>query len=131
VLAIYAQGGGKSAPHSWQPEVKSIGAVSYIAMQVYEHAFFQKFRAIHQKTAFLQSFTFTHLMSDQFLWRLQDESISLTPDGRTLDIGQLSFNVYTELCKILPALLNAAKSLGGARRKAGTGTGVSDADEIA
>ncbi|KAH7920497.1 hypothetical protein BV22DRAFT_1073830 [Leucogyrophana mollusca] len=125
VLAIYSQGGGKSAPHSWQHEVKSIGAVSYLAMQVYEYAFLQQFRAVHHEVAKLQAFTFTHLPSDQFLWRLHG-SVSLTPDGRMLDIGEAAFDVYSQLRNRLPALLTAAKSLSGAQRKGADNAGGSD-----
>ncbi|KAI0309338.1 hypothetical protein OF83DRAFT_1179744 [Amylostereum chailletii] len=47
VLFVYSQGGGKNATHAWRPEVLSIGAVSYIAMQVYEHSYGLTFRAVH------------------------------------------------------------------------------------
>ncbi|KAH7911038.1 hypothetical protein BJ138DRAFT_1126340 [Hygrophoropsis aurantiaca] len=115
ILAIYSQGGGKAGAHSWQPSVKSIGSVSYLAMQIYEHMILQQFRAIHQGMAALQAVTFEHLPSDRFLRRLSGR-IALSADGRSLELGIEQFSVYAELLGNLPAVLAAIKSLDAARR---------------
>ncbi|KAH7912049.1 hypothetical protein BJ138DRAFT_1005353, partial [Hygrophoropsis aurantiaca] len=123
VLAIYSQGGGKFGAHSWQPSVKSIGSVSYIAMQIYEYAILQQFRAIHQGTASLQAVTFAHVPSDHFLRRLSGR-ITLSTDGRSLELEMNLFSVFAELLGKLPAILAAVKSLNVARKqgkKADTG----------
>ncbi|KAH7914242.1 hypothetical protein BJ138DRAFT_1057256 [Hygrophoropsis aurantiaca] len=115
VLAIYSQGGGKAGAHAWQPQVKSIGAVSYLATQVYEHAFHLQFRAVHQRAAALQAFTFAHLPSDKFLYRIPGP-MTITSDRRLLDVDQSTFSTFMELQKQLPRLQAALKALSKARK---------------
>jgi ribonuclease BN (tRNA processing enzyme) len=71
VLAIYTQSGAKHSPHTWQLETSNIGNVSYLAVQVYEQAFFNCFRgvhdAIHRNIGALRLNSFSHIHADHFL----------------------------------------------------------------
>ena len=117
VLSFYSQGGGKVAAHSWQSDTRSIGAVSYLAIQVYEYAHHRTFRAVHQRNAALQVFTFGHLPSDHFL-RLLPGQPQLAPDGRTLTVDEEAIRVFTELRGKEKQVHLAVKALAGARRNA-------------
>ncbi|KAG1717936.1 uncharacterized protein EDB91DRAFT_1009478, partial [Suillus paluster] len=48
VLIFYSKGGGKNGKHAWTDSASSITAVSYIAVQVYEHMIGPQFRSAQQ-----------------------------------------------------------------------------------
>ncbi|OSC96312.1 hypothetical protein PYCCODRAFT_1379434, partial [Trametes coccinea BRFM310] len=119
VIAIYTRSGGKTGFHSSQKEVKSVGLVSYAVMQVYEHSFYRKFRAIHQDLATLQVFRFLHTPADHILLRIAAKC-SLSQDKRTLDIDATAYDDFNRLTssKQLPAMVEAVKALTKARKAA-------------
>lgn len=109
VLAFYSQS-GKSAPHAWQSHTQQLGAVSYLAVQVYEHLHRQTFRAILQCTSALQVFTFSHLLPDHFL-RLLPGTVQISPDSRTLEICPVSYSAFIELDRGTPKIIAATNAL--------------------
>jgi hypothetical protein len=117
VLAIYSQGGGKKGgTHAWQSDSTNIGAVSYLPVQVFEFAYHRTFRAVHQRNALLQVFTYALLPSDRFL-RLLTESPTPTQDRRMLNLDDSQMQVFRQLQGKLKEILLAIKSLATARRK--------------
>lgn len=118
MLAIYARSGGKTGAHCWQRSVATVGLISYVVMQVYEPSFLRKFRAVHHDLAYLQTYRFILVPCDYFLIRLSTEQCSLSPDGRTLELDQAGYNVFTTLSseKYLPVIIAASKRLTKARR---------------
>ncbi|OJT13577.1 hypothetical protein TRAPUB_9876 [Trametes pubescens] len=119
VLAIYVRSGGKAGFHASQQEVKSIGLVSYVVVQTYEHAFNRRFRAVHQDLANLQTFRFLHISADNLILRLPAEC-TLSADRRTLEIDTSGYNIFTRLTRpaALPGLIEAVRLLANARRRA-------------
>ncbi|KAF9231491.1 hypothetical protein BU15DRAFT_82327 [Melanogaster broomeanus] len=119
VLAIYVRGGGKNAAHAWQSHVKSIGSVSYLAMQVYEPSYYLTFRAVHHCNLNLQAFKFIHISSDHFLRRISGH-VELSQDLRTLTIHEDIYKVFSELRDNVHSVKEAIQELTKARRRHGT-----------
>lgn len=98
----------------------SVGAISYVAMQVYEPAHLRKFRAVHHDLAHLQTYRFLHVPSDYLLLRLTSGQCVLSADGRTLEIDPEAHTICQMLSQsaTLEALTEASKQLTKARRNA-------------
>ncbi|KAJ6536796.1 hypothetical protein B0H10DRAFT_1667697, partial [Mycena sp. CBHHK59/15] len=67
VLSMYSKNGGKAGAHSWAPTCESIGSLSYIVVQVYEHSFRRQFKITHRRDAALGTVRFSHLPANSFL----------------------------------------------------------------
>ncbi|KAH9163570.1 hypothetical protein EDB89DRAFT_1859881 [Lactarius sanguifluus] len=65
VLTMYEKSSGKGAKHSWTSSTASIGALSYLAVQCYQHTRQCQFRAM--ECTVTQTARFTHLPSLAFL----------------------------------------------------------------
>ncbi|KAJ7795183.1 hypothetical protein B0H14DRAFT_2271266, partial [Mycena olivaceomarginata] len=61
------QKGGKAGAHSWVAATDTIGSLSFIAAQVYEHEFCRRFRIVHHADALLGTIRFVHLPVGSFL----------------------------------------------------------------
>jgi hypothetical protein len=116
VLALYSQSGGKGATHSWQSHSEKLGAISYMAVQVYEPLHRHTFRAILQRAVALQTSTFAHISSDLFL-RLLPGMVLLSPDKRSLEVDTSGYAAFTELEKHSQKILLATKALATARKR--------------
>ena len=79
----------------------------------YEYAHYHMFRAVHQRNATLQVFTFGHLHSNHFLCLLPGQ-LQLAPNGRTLNVDEEAIRVFTELRGKEKQLHLAVKALAGA-----------------
>lgn len=93
-----------------------IGAVSYLAMQLYEYGHHRLFRAVHTCNAALQVITFAHVPSDLFLCLLPGAP-SITPNGLSLSLAEDAFIQYTDLASQTKQIGLAVKALQTARRK--------------
>ncbi|PSR82258.1 hypothetical protein PHLCEN_2v6105 [Hermanssonia centrifuga] len=115
--------GAKNGTHAWVADTKNIGLVSYLVMQVYEPAFLTKFRAVHQRVAALQTYSFLHVSSDHFLRTLPGTQ-TLSTDGRTMELNQDAYAVFQGLdtTRAKSAINAAVKLLDQARRKGNKGT---------
>jgi hypothetical protein len=129
VLDFYSQGGGKSGAHAWQSKTHSIGAVSYLTLQVYELAHHTAFRAVHMRRAALQVFSYVHLSSDAFLCIIPGAP-RLSPDGRSLVLDEAAFQIFNNIRGKLSNALAAVKALGAARRKGRAKVNKEVADEL-
>ncbi|EIN13183.1 hypothetical protein PUNSTDRAFT_21766, partial [Punctularia strigosozonata HHB-11173 SS5] len=67
VLFIYSKSAGKNAKHASVPDTPNIGAVSNLAVQLYEHHFGNQFRAIHRSLADIQTPKFALIPPITFL----------------------------------------------------------------
>ncbi|KAH9015478.1 hypothetical protein EDB84DRAFT_1679909 [Lactarius hengduanensis] len=65
VLTMYEKSSGKGAKHSWTSSTASIGALSYLAVQCYQHTRQRQFRAM--ECTVTRTARFTHLSSLAFL----------------------------------------------------------------
>lgn len=121
VLTIYSRADDKNGAHAWVPNVDAIRAVSYIAVQVYEHAVQTEFRAIIRHIAAHQVFSFVHLSSNCVLQLLPDSSsFSLTNQGRTLTTTRDTLHVFLRFRPqtVLGSVVVVVQNLVKARRKA-------------
>ncbi|KAJ3554974.1 hypothetical protein NM688_g2825 [Phlebia brevispora] len=118
VITLYCRSGGKGVTHSWQAEAASIGAVSYVVLQLYEAVLANRFRAIHRHVLGLQTFTFAHVPSDHFL-RTLPGSQSLSADRRTLQLDHIASNIFQTLDtpQSKSAIRKAVEALDKARRR--------------
>ena len=73
VIAIYAKSGGKNGKHCSITESSNIGAISYIAAQLFEFMHGRQFRHTPQATACLQTRQFTLSASMGFLTILSSQ----------------------------------------------------------
>ena len=126
VIKFYSRSGGKTGAHAWLPETRNIGAISYIALQVYEHYFNRRFRAVHHDLAALQTFRFLHLSSDCFLLVIPSTSVIVNPDGRTLELDEMAFQYFRQWSSAqwMPVVVRAVDRLVKAWHKS------KDSDEI-
>ncbi|TBU21590.1 hypothetical protein BD311DRAFT_678028, partial [Dichomitus squalens] len=118
VLTMYSQSGGKNFTHWWQPSGTTIGALSYIPMQIYEPFHSRKFRAIPQDLVMLRTFRFAHVPSDYLLMRLPDSSCTLSSDQQTLDINDIAYRTFRQLSTepTVTTIVQAVKALVKSRR---------------
>jgi hypothetical protein len=111
VLAIYSKTGGKNGKHSSITESSNISAVSYFALQVFEHMVSQQFRSVPEKLQYLGSKKFTLLPSTAFLCTLDSEPRSAIETGLRLGTTDYSrFNILTRNISTILAVMKALKS---------------------
>jgi hypothetical protein len=58
---MYSKNGGKARAHSWTAACETIGALSLVVAQVYEHEFHRQFKIIHNADMHLGTLRFAHL----------------------------------------------------------------------
>ena len=85
VMALYSKTGGKNGKHESITDASNIAAISYAAIQVFEHMHGRQFRAIPSATATLQTKQFVILSSYAFICLLSS-SPKIRPTG--LELGQ-------------------------------------------
>jgi hypothetical protein len=113
---MYSQSGGKGSTHAWLSNSTSIGAISYLIVQIYEYAYHRNFRTVHQRNATLHVGTYALLPSDRFL-RILTATPTLSQDGRTLTIEETQIQVFNELWGKLQDVLKAVKAIVAALKK--------------
>jgi hypothetical protein len=99
VVTHYERGGGKRPAHSWVEKVNSLGALSYIAVQVYAPPDFGnqgQFQAIHGAAHQLQTFTFVLISPDVVLLALRDP-VNKTLNGRIASVQPRDFDIFKTL----------------------------------
>ena len=115
-MAMYSQSRGKGSTHAWLSDSTSIGAISYLVVQIYEYAYHRNFRTVHQRNATLHVGTYALLPSDRFL-RILTATPTLSQDGRTLTVEETQIQVFNELRGKLQDVLKAVKAIVAARKK--------------
>jgi hypothetical protein len=89
VVALYSKTAGNTGKHSAINESSNIAAVSYLAVQVFQHRLGRQFRSVPDATALFQTNQFLLLSSMQFLCLVEtvlppqqsSSSIELLPQG--------------------------------------------------
>ena len=81
-------------PICLQGSTTSVGAILYVAMQVYESAHLRKFCAVHHDFAQLRTDRFLHVPSDYLLLRFASGQCTLSADGRTLELDVEAHAVF-------------------------------------
>lgn len=119
VLTLYARGGGKVAKHGWVAEAVSIGAVSYIPIQVWQQVPQRRhFCPVwHEKTQHLALPRFNHLPSSRFLLHIPPQFIRKLPNG-SLEMNQAFYEAeFLKFSGQLPAIIAAVNDLVATLRK--------------
>ena len=117
--------GGVRSRHSWQPESRSIGAVSYIPVQLFEYSHHRNWKSRHTRNAALDTVTFARLSSHSLLCLVKDEP-QLSIDGRTLTLQPSSHETFLRLTNKLQQVQQAVHVL--QKRKGGKATEASRSD---
>ncbi|KAK6992640.1 hypothetical protein R3P38DRAFT_3430332 [Favolaschia claudopus] len=121
VVTMYSKNGGKAGAHSWVPTCESIGALSYILVQLYQHSYRRQFKFQDRNYRELGTLRFTHLPSNSFLFLLpQGDLKNAEPIAEFrdhLEIGRKAYAVFEELDAERELLAKAVASLNTVRRK--------------
>ncbi|KAJ6484572.1 hypothetical protein DFH09DRAFT_949266, partial [Mycena vulgaris] len=116
VITMYSKNGGKAGAHSWTPTGESIGALSFVILQVYEHEYRRHFRIIPHRAAALGTIRFEHLPANSFLALLpKDEGVKTFHNH--VEIGVRAHKIFEELVSEKELLAKAVLSLNTVRRK--------------
>ncbi|KAF8161506.1 hypothetical protein B0H34DRAFT_767051 [Crassisporium funariophilum] len=108
VIALYSKTGGKNGKHSSVTESSNISAISYLAVQVFEHMYAQQFRSIPAATAIFQTRQFTQLSAINFL-TLLDYKGSSQNQGSNLELSFEDLTRFRTLQKANKQLQAALK----------------------
>jgi len=124
---MYERGGGKTAKHSWVSEADTIGSLSYLPIQVWQHHRQRNFRAACGATMKLNLPRFSHLPAAAFLHYIPSSSIRSMNNGEFLELDALLFQqVYTKLQAQKSLIVAAVGQLLARRRRKGTEGGDDD-----
>ncbi|KAJ7726801.1 hypothetical protein B0H16DRAFT_1332014, partial [Mycena metata] len=74
VITMYSENGGKAGAHAWVPTCDTIGSLSYMVVQFYQHLYRRQFKFNDRNYAAPGTLRFVHLPSNSFL--------SVLPQGR-------------------------------------------------
>lgn len=111
VIAIYSRTGARYRSNAWVPEATSIGQVSYVTVQLYEHHRGSIFCTILRSRSHLRVKSFAHLRPPGFLCSLPIMAV-IRPDGNSADLALPSYNIWLELeacASLIPSLVSALK----------------------
>ncbi|KAJ3516574.1 hypothetical protein NLJ89_g1045 [Agrocybe chaxingu] len=118
VLTIYQRGGGKVAKHAWASEADTIGSVSYLPVQAWQHVRQRKFRTHWGATLSLGLPRYAHLPSNAFLYFVPKNAVRVLNDGAFLEVDQAFFeNVFSKLLLHKEVIVRAVKKLLKRRKK--------------
>ncbi|KAH9835201.1 uncharacterized protein C8Q71DRAFT_108596 [Rhodofomes roseus] len=128
VITIYSKTGGKNGKHAHVDNAVNIGAVSNIAVQLFEYSFNTQFRALTKATSAFQTHNFALLPSVQFLCLLRHKPHSASgPFGAiTVDMHVQDLPLFRELQRS-KAQIHAALKL--FRKRGAKGKSAAEADE--
>ncbi|KAF8581505.1 hypothetical protein K439DRAFT_1353816, partial [Ramaria rubella] len=127
VLDLSSKGGGKYGTHSWIADSTSIGKVSYLNVQVYEHLLRGRFKDMPIELARLYGRGFGHIPSHHFLCHLPSPSI-VKPDG--LELTPDSWEIWQPLVQAIPAIKSAIKAMVGCSKKGGEQEEIDNSEEL-
>ena len=109
VIAIYTKTFGANGRHSSITNVSSIGSVSNLAIQVFEHHVGSQFRAIpHSQALHVKRFDF--LPSSAFLCALTDTPSSTENGLKVSEADWITFRDFTSN-ELKPKIIEATKAL--------------------
>ncbi|KAF8197121.1 hypothetical protein BJ912DRAFT_923213 [Pholiota molesta] len=132
ILTMYKRGGGKTAYHGWISEADSIGSVSYLPMQVWQHHRQRMFRGYFGATMRLNVPRYAHIPAAAFLHYIPTQFIHLVNNGDFIELNMKFFeDVYSKLDMQKALVVDSVKRLLVTTRKKtddGDGDGGNDID---
>ncbi|KAF8959326.1 hypothetical protein BDZ97DRAFT_1923016 [Flammula alnicola] len=121
VLTLYERGGGKTAKHGLVSESSSVGSVSYLPIQIWQHHRQQRFRAACGATRKLNLPRYAHLPAAAFLYFIPDGSIKVLEEGAMIELAAKFFDeIYIKLFRQKVKITLAVKKLLVTRKKKNT-----------
>ncbi|KAJ7757929.1 hypothetical protein B0H16DRAFT_1822598 [Mycena metata] len=117
VITLYSKNGGKAGAHSWVASSDTVGSLSYLLVQAYQHLYCRQFKFTHRNYAALGTLRFAHLPANSFLAFLptNDEPVKEFRDH--VEIGPHGQKIFDELFMEREVLGKAVASLNTVRRK--------------
>jgi len=118
VIALYSKMGGKNSKHSCVSELLDISAISYLAVQVFEHMYVRQFHSVPGATAIFQTRQYSLLLSINFLtlldYNLKEPS---QHQGAILKLLPNNLNQFHNPTKSWQATASSVEALVEARQK--------------
>ncbi|KAJ7189874.1 hypothetical protein GGX14DRAFT_580306 [Mycena pura] len=97
ILSMYAKGGGKAGAHAFIPQVDSIGPISFVLAQTYEHAGGRTFRRVHAGAAAMLGISrFAHAPAGSVLLRVPD-TVTIKPNQLQVELSPATTVKFREL----------------------------------
>ncbi|KAJ7176665.1 hypothetical protein C8R46DRAFT_889360 [Mycena filopes] len=119
VITMYSKNGGKAGAHAWVPTCDTIGSLSYLVVQLYQHSYRRQFKFTDRNYPALGTLRFAHLPSSSFLSILPQgndtEAIKTYRDH--VEIGVRAQKIFEELRMEKEMLGKAVASLNTVQRK--------------
>ncbi|KAJ7150342.1 hypothetical protein C8R46DRAFT_1358417 [Mycena filopes] len=116
VRTMYSRSGGKTGGHSWAETCETIGSLSFVVAQVFEHEYRRHFKIIHNADAHLGILRFGHLPVGSFLALLpKDEGVKTFQTH--VEIGFRAYKLFEEILSEKEGLARGVASLNTVRRK--------------
>ncbi|KAJ6617205.1 hypothetical protein B0H10DRAFT_1797924, partial [Mycena sp. CBHHK59/15] len=132
VITMYSKNGGKAGAHSFTQSCESIGALSYLFVQTYEHAYRRQFKSAHSRDSALGTVRFVHLPSNSFLAIVpleENDPNSVKAFTSHIEIGLRTYKVFEALMAEKELLCKAVASLNTVRRKGKANVNIVDVAE--
>jgi hypothetical protein len=110
VLTMYEKSTGKGAKHAWTSSSSSIGALSYLIVQCYQHTRNRQFRPM--ECVATRTTRFKHLPSAAFLCIIPQNSVRRSSSGRFMELQPGPFcDIFNTVLSEKVAVLAAVRSL--------------------
>jgi hypothetical protein len=128
---MYSKSGGIAGAHSEVPTCDSIGSLSYLVVQVYQHSFRRQFRLIHRGHETLGTFHFAHLPSNFILAVIPIKDALIKGFRDHVEIGVHAQKLFDHLFTEKEGLATAIASLDTVRRRGKSNINIVELDEDA
>ena len=123
---MYSKGGGKAGAHAYIQAADTIGSISFVLAQTYEHAKGRTFRRIHSATAMVGVSRFAHIPPGSVLFRVPDK---VSQTNNFVDLSSASTLKFNELLREKKELLWAATVLNTVQRRGADNVNIVDLDD--
>ncbi|KAJ6478183.1 hypothetical protein C8R45DRAFT_1216427 [Mycena sanguinolenta] len=129
VITMYSKNGGKAGAHSWAPTCDTIGSLSYLLVQLYQHSCGRQFKYTNRNYAALGTLRFAHLPSNSFLFLLPQAGGAVANFQNHVEIDQTAQRIFAELIAEKEPLAKAVASLNTVRRKGKANVNILEMEE--
>ncbi|KAJ3518950.1 hypothetical protein NM688_g9370 [Phlebia brevispora] len=126
VHALYSKGGGKSGHHGSIEDTVTIGALSLIAVQVFEFSYLHQFRVVTQATSQMQTKHWSHIKPYNFLALLSTAPVE---NSTHVTVGQADMELFKKLRNEYSRLAAANKMFRSRKKQGVVEDPVEDAED--
>ncbi|KAJ6619147.1 hypothetical protein B0H10DRAFT_1794090, partial [Mycena sp. CBHHK59/15] len=129
VITMYSKNGGKAGAHSWAPNYDTIGSMSYMIIQVYQHFYQRQFKFRHRDYATLETLQFAHLPSNSFLAVLPQDEETVESFRDHVEVRPCAQEIFEEVVAEKEVLAKAVASLNTVQRKGKSNVSILEIEE--